>query len=224
MRIIGRHRDYYDWVAAYGVDPALCYVRRPLTVPYGEAPAFARFSIAYPFDWALSVGTLRVSACTIGIFPNLYRRRLTVLRRPDNSLIPRTFLDNTELRAYLTEQGVTLTRSERYYLFGGEQHGDGPWPHERWRALGAPIFFAGEIGYRDQQIELGAPDELGLLTLDPILQDLRFTEVDPTDVFQRIQNFLRLDPDPGPAFSDAHKLQAHGFDQRSFRKRRDEEA
>ena len=45
-----------------------------------------------------------------------------------------------------------------------------------------------------------------------------------TDVFQRIQNFLRLDPDPAPEFSDAQKLQAHGFDQRSFRKRRDEES
>ena len=224
MRILSRQRDYYDWVAAYGVDPSLCYVRQPLTVRYAEAPAFARFSLPYPQEHRVRDGELRTGGLTFGVFPRIYRRRTIALRRDDGGFQLRVFSDVAEIAADLTEMGVRATRWERRALYDDEFLSDSPWPNARWRALGSPIFVAGELGYSGPQPRLDLPIETGLVTLDPILQDFRFTEVDATDVFQRIQNFLRLDPDPAPEFSDAQKLQAHGFDQRSFRKRRDEES
>ena len=219
MRILSRHHDYYDWVAGYGVNPQIVYPREPLSVPIGHD------TLPWPMDLydedvaEVHGGEYQCVAVTIGIYPEIYRRWMSILRRRDATGQVRVFDSLDEARAHGEALGVPAPR-RRYGGWRPEARPEGRVDDARWRLVGAPIFSVCPIGWRDQRLQIACADAPGWYTTDPILSDLRFTDVPAQDVFQRIQTFLRLDPPPPDEFGDALKLKARGFDARSFRHRK----
>ena len=219
MRILSRHHDYYDWVAGYGVNPKIVYPREPAsaTINYENMP--------WPMDahletsHVLADGQYQCHEVIIGIYPEIYRRWMSVLRRSDGNAQVRVYETQDEASAHALALGVPPRRS-RYWGWQPEARPEGRLDDARWRLVGAPIFSVCPIGWIDKRMVIATPDAPGWYTTDPILSDLRFTTVPAQDVFQRIQTFLRLDPPPPNEFDDGLKIKARGFDRRSFRHRK----
>lgn len=220
MRILSRHRDYYDWVASYGVDTAVCYAREPRSLPFND-PTVVPFVRRHPPSrrtWEVATGSLRLSTLTVGIYPLVYHRWMVALKGNENWQV-RLFETYGSLAAHLATLGTTW----RPAWYDDDLPPPEPWPDARWRALGVPLFAWTDVGWSDHLLRLESPVPEGIFTRNPVLQDLRFTEVDAHDVFERIQNFLRLEAATPAEFDDRQKVQAHGFDKQSFRHRKPEE-
>lgn len=201
MKILGKHHDYYDWVAGYGVDESLVYLRKPESKSLSaEADSAFGFGLT-PAEtkgvmkrWGRSTGSRRPLSerkfrCWCGIYPNV--ATFSVLVKYSDSHPFTTF-------------SVVPPREKDF----SERSDD--W----WRRLGHPSFLAGRLswGSRGWGYSYSA-----CLTLDPIFQPLGITCGKAEDVFQSIQTFLRLDPPGEKEFSDRLKLAAHGFNDRSFK-------
>lgn len=220
MRIFSRHHDYYDWVAGYGVNPQIVYERTPVSspinaenLPWPMGPELLQTAV-------LAEGRYARYEIVLGIYPQVYRRWMSILQRPGDNDQVRVFASAAEARAHAEGLGLASRRREYWYGYQRDSAIEGRIDDARWRLVGAPIFVACPIGWPDKRLTIAPPDAAGWYTTDPILSDLRCTDVPAQDVFQRIQTFLRLDP-PAPAeFDDALKIKAHGFDARSFRHRK----
>lgn len=219
MRILSRHHDYYDWVAGYGVNPRIVYLREPTSVPID------RDTLPWPMDMydetiaSLADGQYQCFVVTIGIYPQIYRRWMSILVRRDGTTQVRVFDTRSDAQAHGVTLGLPAPR-RRYAPWQPDARPEGRIDDARWRQVGAPIFAACPIGWRDKRLVFSADEAPGWFTTNPILSDLRFTAVPAQDVFQRIQTFLRLDPPAPEEFADTHKIKARGFDARSFRHRK----
>lgn len=226
MRILSRHHDYYDWVAGHGVNPAITYARTPRSVLIDNTTSVLPWPMRLSgVHSPLEGGRLVRWEVVIGIFPRLYHRWMTLLHR-DNRCRVRFFDDRTSVFDYMESLGLDRPRRYAYYYTQRPEHSaalDRDLSPDQWRLVGAPIFTIAPIGWINNRPDFSGvwlDDLRHWYTTDPILQALRFTDVPATDVFQRIQSFLRLDPPPPAEFDDAQKLSAHGFDGRSFRHRK----
>lgn len=215
---MSRHHDYYDWVAGYGVNPKIVYQRAPVSVPISHE------TLPWPMDQQLEVSATLADAqyaryqVAFGIYPQVYRRWMSILQRRDGNDQVRVFETADGARAHAATLGIQ-PRS-RWHWHQREEVFEGRLDDARWRLVGAPIFAVGPIGWPDKRLVIAADDGPGFYTTDPILSDLRCTDVPAQDVFQRIQTFLRLEPAPPDEFADSHKIKARGFDARSFRHRK----
>lgn len=220
MRILSRHHDYYDWVAGYGINPAITYERTPISLPPTADNLPWRMNAYFDVGSMLSAGHYLRFEILIGIFPEVYRRWMVLLHRQDGGCQVRIFDSEAAAQQHGESLGLAPYQQPYWRWYGRDAQPDGRWPDERWRRVGAPIFALTPIGWPGNRLTVAHTAEEIWYTTNPILQDLRFTEVPAQDVFQRIQSFLRLDPPPPAEFDDAQKIKARGFDGQSFRHRK----
>lgn len=220
VRILSRHHDYYDWVAGYGVNPAITYERTPTSLAPTAENLPWRMNAHLDVSTVLRAGHYLRFEVLIGIFPEVYRRWMVLLHRSDSSSQVRIFESESAAQTHGESLGLAPYRRPYWRWYAQESQPDGRLPDERWRRVGAPIFALAPIGWPGNRLTMARDGEELWYTTNPILQDLRFTEVPAQDVFQRVQSFLRLDPPPPAEFEDAQKIQARGFDGQSFRHRK----
>lgn len=218
MRILSRHHDYYDWVAGYGIDLKITYPRTPRSVPPGDERVPWRMNAPLMQSTRTAAGAYLCFEVLFGIYPQTYRRWMSILHRDADSVQIRNFETLSAAEEHAESLGIPRPR-RRWWGWNEEHPPDGVLDAAQWRQIGAPIFSMAPVGWPDNRLTVGASEAETWYTTDPMLADLRFTEVPAADVFQRVQSFLRLDPPPPEEFSDALKARAKGFDRRSFRHR-----
>lgn len=222
MRILSRHHDYYDWVAGYGVDRSITYARTPTSMSPQDERVPWRMDAPLERDVHVAEGRYLRFEVTIGIFPQAYHRWMCILSRPGDAAQVRVFAQHADAVQHAQTLGVQPRRRPRWWYAGDDPalREDRRLSDAQWRQVGAPLFAIAPIGWIDNRVQLASEPTARWYTTNPILADMRFTEVPAQDVFQRIQSFLRLDPAPPKEFDDALKIKARGFDRRSFRHRK----
>lgn len=203
MRIVSKHRDYYDGVMAYGTDPKQVYVRSTTTFnKRDEAPEF-------DLGWGLptEIGGIRITAKQIGfcgfIYEALEINRVTFYRPEDVVIDPKapefTYTRRGDRDSFM--RCLALTR------WNPPRRDDRPFIQ-----LGVPIFREIRDYYNHWRF-----------TLHPILKNDMFQKVKhPFDAYQEISAYLScqlaVQVDPPQRIPDDIMRDKKGFDKWSFRK------
>lgn len=234
MMILSSFRDYYDSCASHGVDMTVKYHRQPRelnlraeTGPDGDVIKRINSDLQRLKD-KLPPLTGRIPLVYVGFCGKIYAglrpsvdqrsgrifRKPVALGRPERSQVNRMVWDARDIHvedldaehsafSYFCRKG---DKTIRQWL---EIRGDGP------------ITEAVDFFQRQRAVSFVAYDDI--IIFDPCLEDYRFQRVvGGTDAFQQIEMFitgvLGSPPNPMIELTDQDRVQAHGFDQHSFRR------
>ena len=234
MMILSPFRDYYDSCASYGVDMTVQYRRdtrqynlRAETGPDGTLvkefnyllslvkdrlpPLAGRISLVYVgFCGKIYVGLRPKVVCSTG---RIYRNTVYP-GRPAPELIYQTMWDARDVH----EEDLDAEFNEYRFFNNKGDKSIRDWMDEKGLA---PVGEWIEPFQRQQAPAFVAYDET--LIINPCLQDFKFQRVmGGVDAFQQIEMFisgvLGVSDCPMIELTDKDRIQAHGFDQRSFRR------
>ena len=239
MRIISKFYDYYDKAVAYGIDPALVYVRerKEFDIRYGNKyyqnklsslwQSMPRFTAgqygvigfcgkAYPFYRFISGNITKVYYSVASIKKDLSNKTLESMHTTLNG-------GNYELDYFFNRNLEDLQNfvNNKYYYLGSNQRPESfdvnygkSISDDLFREFDSPILLVTNITYNTQN-----------LVVNPILKEYNFvSQFDPVTTFQEISMYLGSNlvkqKDPNPKFSDEIKRDILGFDEWSFRKQK----
>jgi len=226
MRIIGKHRDYYDCGLAQGIDDEIVYVRKHEVVP--------------PHTWHDRSGEKRwrnpwwkpskdASFGYVGFCGKLYPVARYWLSPSQGKVVG----DSKFYYAYTAEElvefrerrekqtGLSVWRSDWLLDAELEAFRAGPAEHvDLFREHNVPVLFAEAAVNEDCFREMNSP--IRASALNPVLGDVQFTRIfDAYTAFQEISMFLGgVLGWPGNAMAevpDEHRFTGHGYDEQSFR-------
>lgn len=234
MMILSPFRDYYDSCASHGVDMTVQYRRdsrqfnlRAETGPDGATvkefnqlfkivndrlpPLAGKISLVYVgFCGKIYVGLRPRVVCSTG---RIYRNTIYP-GRPAPELVYQTMWEDRDVHK---EDLDSEFQEYRYFRNKGDK------TIREWMAQKglAPVGEWLDLFQRQRAVAFVAYDQT--LIIDPCLQDFKFQRVvGGVDAFQQIEMFisgvLGMTASPMIELTDKDRIQAHGFDERSFRR------